>query len=533
VIPVTHETPGWTSKNFWVVGTVILPDSQVRVILAEYDSSAYTLPGMQSEPSAPDTDLPDPFTVGHATGLTVTERYQHVGGGVVTPELVLEWSDPDDAFLKSYDIRARRHPGKFLNGLTFNTGGYIDASTTDKWTIEGYRPGDKILLKGYAESTHDGEYKINSLDPANRRANVTPAPGSNSGPTNYWVACANPMRVYGRARPGEETFVISPIEIKDASEDWRVELVAENVLGIQSIAAENLCAYSDDFSQWGVGGTPTITATQADPDGGTNARLIYDDSSGIAERVSWGSGISGVDWNYRIGRKRFGGYLKFYDSTYTTVQVLNNLSPNIDYTLQLTWSGAYGSATVSISETENGLTGELVEIREVASNWFWLEFVVNSISPASEVWLSLYPASDTVARTGRTLFYRWHISDIDRRIVTPEVTSGDPTSEATVDNSVTDISSADSPYTVLESDGAVMVNLDDSMTINLPKAAHYPRRQLAIKVYANASDVATLTITAASGDTSEVTSLGSGDTSIHQRILVSDPGNNYWRVIAT
>jgi hypothetical protein len=68
VIPVTHETPGWTSKNFWVVGTVILPDSQVRVILAEYDSSAYTLPGMQSEPSAPDTDLPNPFTLGSPPG---------------------------------------------------------------------------------------------------------------------------------------------------------------------------------------------------------------------------------------------------------------------------------------------------------------------------------------------------------------------------------------------------------------------------------------------------------------------------------
>jgi uncharacterized protein YjdB len=43
VIAVTHATPGWEAKEFWVLHIGILPDFTVRLTLGEYDPTAYTL----------------------------------------------------------------------------------------------------------------------------------------------------------------------------------------------------------------------------------------------------------------------------------------------------------------------------------------------------------------------------------------------------------------------------------------------------------------------------------------------------------
>ncbi len=62
LVPVTHPTPGWVAKNFWVMGVFLVPGTMlVRLALLEYDSTAYTLDALSTVPTPPSTSLPNPF----------------------------------------------------------------------------------------------------------------------------------------------------------------------------------------------------------------------------------------------------------------------------------------------------------------------------------------------------------------------------------------------------------------------------------------------------------------------------------------
>ena len=110
VVPVTHETPGWASKNFSVMGVDILSDTRVRLALLEYDANAYSLDAEVTAPAEPDTDLPDPFTVGAPTGLTLTATSAEsieTDAGVYIPRIKVTWTDSTDAFVDHYEIEAK------------------------------------------------------------------------------------------------------------------------------------------------------------------------------------------------------------------------------------------------------------------------------------------------------------------------------------------------------------------------------------------------------------------------------------------
>lgn len=57
VVQVSHETPGWVLKKFWVEAMAILPDGLVRLSLSEYEATAYDLDAQDDDPFAPDTNL--------------------------------------------------------------------------------------------------------------------------------------------------------------------------------------------------------------------------------------------------------------------------------------------------------------------------------------------------------------------------------------------------------------------------------------------------------------------------------------------
>ena len=110
VVPVTHETPGWTSKNFWVMGVAILSDTRVRLALLEYDANAYSLDAESLAAAEPNTDLPNPFTVGAPTGLTLTATSTEsieTDAGVYIPRIKVTWTDATDAFVDHYEIEAK------------------------------------------------------------------------------------------------------------------------------------------------------------------------------------------------------------------------------------------------------------------------------------------------------------------------------------------------------------------------------------------------------------------------------------------
>ena len=66
VLAVTHDTPGWTSKLFWVAAWTMLPDTNVRLTLVEYETS------VTDNMTFADAD---PDTITRASGSWITDGF--------------------------------------------------------------------------------------------------------------------------------------------------------------------------------------------------------------------------------------------------------------------------------------------------------------------------------------------------------------------------------------------------------------------------------------------------------------------------
>lgn len=127
VVPLTHSTPGFTAKLFWVVAIGIQPDATVRLVLREYDANAYTLDTQDTQPTVPGSNLPDPFTCLPPTNLVLTSSSataMPTQDGQFLPRIFAHWDAPADPFLSHYEAQYKRildtawqqhpHPDKLL-----------------------------------------------------------------------------------------------------------------------------------------------------------------------------------------------------------------------------------------------------------------------------------------------------------------------------------------------------------------------------------------------------------------------------------
>lgn len=110
VVPLSHPTPGWTDKEFWVMGMSINPDHTVRLALKEYSDSAYSLSPLSDRPSTPGTNLPDPFSITAPTNLSAgsgSGTSVEFSDGTVQPRALATWTAPSDAFFKYAEVQYR------------------------------------------------------------------------------------------------------------------------------------------------------------------------------------------------------------------------------------------------------------------------------------------------------------------------------------------------------------------------------------------------------------------------------------------
>jgi hypothetical protein len=105
VISITHSTPGWVAKPFQVTQMQLNEDGTVSLNLLEYDSTIYTWEEGTEQTDYPDTNLPDPFTVGVVSNITVTETTTLGSDGTVIPTGLIEWDTSYDRLVNQYEIQ--------------------------------------------------------------------------------------------------------------------------------------------------------------------------------------------------------------------------------------------------------------------------------------------------------------------------------------------------------------------------------------------------------------------------------------------
>lgn len=105
VVSITHSTPGWVAKPFQVIGMQLNDDGTVDLALLEYDSTIYTWESGTEQTTYPDTNLPDPFTVGTISNITITETTTLGSDGTVIPTGLIQWDTAYDKLVNQYEIQ--------------------------------------------------------------------------------------------------------------------------------------------------------------------------------------------------------------------------------------------------------------------------------------------------------------------------------------------------------------------------------------------------------------------------------------------
>lgn len=150
VITITHDTPGFSGKKFWVDGVTISPNRDVGLALREYDENAYDLEDKNPLPQTPVDGGPDPFSVANPENVTANSSSTTALGnfmGIFIPRVLLTWTSPDDAFIDSYQIKHKKQ-----SSSVWSEGVTQDADQTQHY-IMGYLDNDQIDIAMRARNT--------------------------------------------------------------------------------------------------------------------------------------------------------------------------------------------------------------------------------------------------------------------------------------------------------------------------------------------------------------------------------------------
>ena len=111
LVELTHITPGWTNKPFWIIAMSVRPDLNNDMVLVEYEPTVYNLDAQVDQPIIPDTDLPDSFAVAAPASLTLaatTAEALTTGDGTYIARIKATWPAADTPFIVEYEVEAKR-----------------------------------------------------------------------------------------------------------------------------------------------------------------------------------------------------------------------------------------------------------------------------------------------------------------------------------------------------------------------------------------------------------------------------------------
>jgi hypothetical protein len=116
-VMLTNTSYGWTRKVFDIIAADLVEDDQgylgVDLTMRETDSSVYdwsTSEEQEYDP-APNSDLPDPFTVGAPSNLAAqsgTDQLLVLGEGSIISRILFSWDEVPNAFVREYEVEIKK-----------------------------------------------------------------------------------------------------------------------------------------------------------------------------------------------------------------------------------------------------------------------------------------------------------------------------------------------------------------------------------------------------------------------------------------
>lgn len=148
-------------------------------------------------------------------------------------------------------------------------------------------------------------------------------------------------------------------------------------------AATNLLAYSDNLGQW-TNVSTTVTGSQADPSGGTTARLVVPDLGGSSSALyrTIGSGVGDVTFSIHVLPLTQNFSFGIYDATAGQWKLLVGFTGYTSY------------AAPPVLAVRNG-SGTLHPVDVLGGNWFRLAATVTGLNTSNTHHFYIYPGGDT------------------------------------------------------------------------------------------------------------------------------------------
>lgn len=148
IIQVNNTRFGWTAKKFEVTNSKISFDEftiGVDLDLREIDDTVFDWDADEEQTfdPSPNTNLPDPYTVGVPTDLTITATNVPSPDGAIQSGLLVTWTPPTNSFVDQYEVQYIRGASSFdlgsvaNNATTTTNYGYI-TTTADTSADYGY-----------------------------------------------------------------------------------------------------------------------------------------------------------------------------------------------------------------------------------------------------------------------------------------------------------------------------------------------------------------------------------------------------------
>lgn len=159
-VMISNTKLGWTNKVFEVMEWRFVADGQppqlaVDMTLREIDSTVYswTVSDEIAVADAPNTTLPDPFTIAAPTSLSLvadgtTQQYQ--ADGTALPRIKVSWSAPSEEFVQSGGFVGIEY--KETTATTYLTWARVPGDQTLEFISSDVRIGTGYNVRIYGES---------------------------------------------------------------------------------------------------------------------------------------------------------------------------------------------------------------------------------------------------------------------------------------------------------------------------------------------------------------------------------------------
>jgi len=175
IVTITHPTPGWTSKEFRVMLTSLMPSGTVILNLVEHQDNIYPWGTKTEAASSPSTNLPDPFVVAPPTNLAVNVGSSHYlvqTDGAIIVRSQVSWTASVDKFVDRYIVQ-----WKYSSDSVYANDKVVSGITT---FISGFKTGETIDVRVKSVSTVgvSSAYLIVSNTAVTAHATAPGVPGS-------------------------------------------------------------------------------------------------------------------------------------------------------------------------------------------------------------------------------------------------------------------------------------------------------------------------------------------------------------------